>query len=187
MSLNRLVLMKLHLMLAGFFIPLAMIFFIGGVLYTLDIKGEVDKTEIALILEEPFEPNLAVLTEIAQRELIARGFLLPEAEPSLKKKKKGEYTLRWNELGYSVTLKGKLKKYEASLIVRKRSVLTQVMRIHRAEAGVAFKSLSVIFVLGLVLIFASGIYMALAIPKFRQPFFISLLAGSAIMLLLVVV
>ena len=38
---NRVV--QLHLLLAGFLLQLAIIYFASGVLYTLDIKGHIEK------------------------------------------------------------------------------------------------------------------------------------------------
>ena len=164
------------MLLAGFLLPMAIIYFISGALYTLDVKGHIDKQEIALKLEQPFSPDLEKLTTVAERALLARQLPLPDGEAVLRKKR-GSYELRWDDLSRVVTLVPGRDAYSATLTIRERSLLTQVMRIHRAEAGITFKILAVILAAGLVIIFSTGVLMAHNIPRLRRPVLLAIAAG----------
>jgi len=184
---DRYQIMRIHVLLAGFLLPVAIVYFAGGALYTLGIKGHIEKQQIVLQLDQPLEPNLDQLTQLVTQALQERKLPLPGGEPVLRKKR-GSYELRWDDLEYLVTLAPDRKNaLHADLTVRERSLLTQVMRIHRAEAGSSFKVLTIILVIGLTAIFASGIYMAQSIPRLRRPMLISILAGTATFLVLILI
>lgn len=177
--------MQLHMLLAGFILPVAILYFIGGLLYTSDIKGSIDKQEFILQLDEPFKPDLDILFSLTKRALTDNQLPYPDAEPRLKKKK-GVYELRWGDLSHYVKLSGRPKDRVATLVFKKRSPLAQMMRIHRADAGIAFKVLSLIMAAGLILIFASGVYMAMSIPRFRKPLIFSISLGMALFVVLLI-
>ena len=167
---------QIHMMLAAFLMPIAIMYFISGALYSLEIKGHVDKQIIPLQLNQPFIPNLDLLSQISKQALLDRSLPLPSGEPELKKNK-GSYELRWSDLKYAVKLRPTRNPMTVNLTFRERSLLTQVMRIHRAEAGSVFKVFTFVMVAGLIIMFASGIYMAQTIPKFRRPTLLAIAAG----------
>jgi len=175
---SRYRIMQAHMLLAAFLLPTAIIYFISGALYTLDIKGRVEKQVIELQLERPFAPNLDQLAALAKRELTARKLPLPGGEPALWKRR-GAYEFRWNDPALVVTLAAGRDTHSATMTVRERSPLTQIMRIHRAQAGPAFATLNIILVIGLIVIFASGVYMAQSIAKFRRPRLLASFFGLA--------
>jgi len=43
MKIQRMLIIQLHAVLACFFMPMALLYFISGALYSFDIKGDVDK------------------------------------------------------------------------------------------------------------------------------------------------
>lgn len=173
---SRLRVMQAHMLLAGFFLPIAIIYFVSGALYTLDIKGHVKKQEITLQLSQPFTPDLERLTALTRQSLVERELPLPGGEATLRKKH-GAYELRWDDLANAVTMVSGRDIYSAILTVRERSPLTQIMRIHRAEAGTTFKVLAVIMAAGLVIIFSTGVFMARTMPKLRRPIVIAIVSG----------
>ena len=182
--LSRSKIVQLHILLSSFVFPAVLIYVVSGALYTLNVKGSVAKQMFTVALEKPFEPNLEQLTRVIEKTLVAKALVLPDGDSYLKKSKDG-YKFHWGDLRYSVT--GDLKK-DTSLVeftYRERSPLTQVMRIHRAEAGTAFKFVSIMVVLGLLLVFVSGFYMAYTIPKFRNSSLIA--TGLGVLMLFIVV
>lgn len=183
---SRLRIMQAHMLLAGFFLPIAIIYFVSGALYTLDIKGHVKKQEITLQLERLFTPDLERLTALTRQALVERELPLPGGEATLTKKH-GAYELRWDDLARVVTLAPGHDMHSALLTVRERSPLTQIMRIHRAEAGTTFKVLAVIMAAGLVIIFSTGVFMARTMPKLRRPILIAILSGLSTFLVLILV
>jgi len=166
------------MVLAAFFLPILLLYLTGGLLYTWDIKGHINKQEMMLQLDAPFTPNLALLVAKVESELKAKNMSLPNGEPSLKKKKNGRYELRWGDIKHLVTLKAKQGDLQAALVTRERDVLSQMMRIHRAESGLLFKVLATAFVLGLLLVLLSGVYMAVTVPKYKQTALFSLAVGA---------
>ena len=138
-------------------------------LYTVDFKGSIDKQEQTITLSKPFRPDLDLLVQVAERVLFDEELSTPSTEPSIKKKKDTDI-MRWSELSHSITISGQLDEPKIIVIVRRRGLLTQMMRVHRAEAGSAFKVLSLILVAGLLLLFASGFYMVHSLPRFRKSY-----------------
>ncbi len=182
---NRYKFIQFHALLAGFLLPIFLVMLIGGALYTLNTKGKVEKTEFDWPLAEPFVADLDWLTVQVTQALAEQGLQLPDDEPTLKKKK-GEYVARWNTLSYAVTISGRKRDHTALVTVRHRNLLAQVMRIHRAEAGTAFKVLTTTLALGLLFILLSGVYLAWAMPKLRKPLLISVVTGVASIAVLLV-
>lgn len=181
---SRLKIVQLHMLLSSFILPAVLLYIVSGALYTLGVKGHVAKQTFTVALEKPFAPDLALLSGVAEKALVERALPVPEGDPYLKKSK-GGYKFRWDDLHYAVTLVANKDNRSVALTYRERSVLTQVMRIHRAESGMTFKIVSIMAVAGLLLVFASGLYMAYTVPKFRNP---SLLAiGLGLLMLTVIV
>ena len=163
---NRMQLIRIHMILAAFLLPVALLYFVSGLLYSLDVKGSVDKKEVTIHLPQPFVADLDETTKLVEQTLMQNQLpALSISEPSLKKKK-GVYTWYWSELKYAVHLEAKAGASKAKLTFRERSMLAQVMRIHRAEAGTLFMWVSILLVVGLVMIFATGMLMAHGVAKF---------------------
>jgi len=138
------------------------------------------------VLEKPFEPNLELLSRVAKKTLIEKKLVLPDGNLYLKKSKDG-YKFHWSDLHYSLSTFAKKGSSSVEFTYKERSLLTQLMRIHRAEAGTVFKFVSIIVVAGLLLIFLSGLYMAYTVPKFRNPSLIATGVGLLILFLVAVV
>lgn len=176
MKIQRMLVIKIHALLACFFIPMATLFFISGAMYSLDIKGHVDKQVFNLVLDKPFSPNLADLSALARLELMRRELVLPGGDASVVKKK-GVYQFRWGDLRHLVVIRATDNPLEAELVYRARSPLTQVMRVHRAEAGVLTSIFTISMAVSLLLILASGVFLAVGIPRLRRGALLALAAG----------
>ncbi len=166
--LKRSHIIHVHMLLAALVLPILLMYLISGMLYTFDVKGHIKKQKINIVLEQPMPLRLDAFTAITEKSLIQHHLPIPEGEMSLKKKK-SSYLFRWGDLKYAVSVKTTKNPDILRMTVRERDFLTQVMRIHRAEAGVIFKVIPSILLIGMLLILLSGIYMALSIPKFRKP------------------
>lgn len=180
-KINRLLIIKIHAVLACFFMPLAILYFISGALYSFDIKGHIDKQVYSIVLNHPFTPDLAQLTETIKSALTERHQLPPKGNPIITKKQ-NSYEFRWGDLKRLVILHPTNDPLEAELIVRQRSPLTQVMRLHRADAGKLLRLLSLCMVISLIVILASGVYLAVGIPRLRRPVLVALAAGFVMLL-----
>lgn len=171
-----------HMLLASFLLPFSLIYFISGALYTLDIKGGIQKETFSLQLETPFKPDLEMLTFAVTKMLNQKKLFIPDVNPILKKQK-SQYKLIWSDLKYSITAVTTEQAEVLEITHRQRSFLTQLMRIHRGEAGSVFKSLSLILVTGLILLFASGVYMALTVSQYKKSSLIAMFVGLLTLIL----
>jgi len=183
---SRYHIIRIHMFLAAFLLPTALLYFTGGALYTLDYKGHVSKKTIPLILDQPLKPDIEYLTQLCKKELSQRNLALPDGAPVLRSKKNATYTFIWSDLKQSVTVKFGKKSSHVSLIYRERSILTQIMRVHRAEAGKWFELLSLTLAGGMVIVLLTGIYMGLSSASFRRPILLMIACGIGTTVMLVV-
>jgi len=181
MKIPRMLMIKIHAILACFILPMATLYFIGGGLYSYDIEGDIDKQVYQLPLVRPFAPDLAQLSALAKAALVERELAPPRGEPSIKEKK-GSYEYRWGDLKRLVVIKPTDDPMQVELSYRKRSPLAQVMRVHRAEAGTVARMFSIGMAVALVIILASGVFLALGLPKLRRTAMLSLGAGLLVVL-----
>lgn len=179
MKIQRMLIIKTHAFLACLIMPMAALYFIGGALYASDIKGHIDKQVYELALESPFKPDLTQLSALARAALDQRKLLPPRGEASVKEKK-GSYEYRWGDLKRLVVIQPTSDPLQVELTYRERSPLAQVMRVHRAEAGPVVRIFSISMAIALILILASGVFLALGIPKLRRTAVLSLGAGLLI-------
>jgi len=167
--------------MASFSLPIFLLYLTSGLLYTLNIKGHVHKTEIPINLEHSISDDLFQVEQIATTALQQTEFSLPRHAPTLKHKK-GQSEVRWNRMSQSFTLRFKAGSKFALMVIRQRDLLAQIMRIHRAESGKGFKLLSSVMVLALCLVLLSGFYMALSSSKLGK---MSLIAAGCGLLVLI--
>jgi len=181
MKIQRMLVIKVHAILACVALPLAVLYFISGALYTMDIKGTIKKQVIPLTLSSRFTPDLAMLSALARSELEQRGLARPGGDPTIMEKK-GAYEYRWGDLKYLAVIKPTDDPMQVELTYRQRSPLAQVMRVHRAEAGSRVELVSISMAIALVVILASGAFLALGLPKLRRTALYA--SGIGILLLL---
>jgi hypothetical protein len=181
MKIQRMLVIKLHAILACFFMPMALLYFISGGLYSFDIKGGVDKQVYSVALDRPFAPDLAQLSESVKTALDQHKLSLPTGNPAIRKKK-GTYEYRWGDLKRLVVVHPTDDPLKVELVYRERSPLTQLMRVHRAEAGSPIRILSLSLVVSLIFILGSGVFLAVGIPKLRQTALLALGAGFVMIL-----
>jgi len=181
MKMPRMLIMKIHAILACFFMPLAILYFISGALYSFDIKGHVDKQVYTLALNRPFAPDLAQLSELAKTALDQRKLSLPTGNPAIKQKK-GSYEYSWGDLQRQVVIHPTGNPLRVKLTYRQRSPLTQVMRVHRADAGSLVRSYSLTMVVSLITILVTGVFLAVGTPKLRRIALVALGAGCLVVL-----
>jgi len=181
MKIQRMLIIQLHAVLACFFMPMALLYFISGALYSFDIKGDVDKQVYTVALNRPFAPDLAQLSESVTKELDQHQLSPPTGNPVIRKKR-GSYEYHWGDLKRTVVVQPTEDPLKVQLTYRQRSPLTQLMRVHRAEAGSLIKTFSLSMVVALIFILGSGVFLAIGMPKLRRTALLSLGAGFVLIL-----
>jgi len=160
---------------------MALLYFISGALYSFDIKGDVDKQVYTVALDRPFAPDLAQLSESVIKGLDQHQLSRPTGN-SVIKKKGGSYEYHWGDLKRTVVVQPTDDPLKVQLTYRHRSPLTQLMRVHRAEAGSIIKTFSLSMVVALIFILGSGVFLAVGMPKLRRTALLSLGAGFVLII-----
>ena len=157
----------LHLALAAFFFPVALMFAFTGGLYTLAIKGGFDETKRPVILSQPLTPELAGLVALAEQELKTEGVAVPSGGASVKKAGTS-FELEWTGVDRDVILRPTADPLRAELIVKDTGPWRHFVQLHKAKGSEAAKAISVAWAIGLVTILGSGLVMAWMAPAFRR-------------------
>lgn len=172
----RRTLTTLHLLLAAFFLPVALMFAFTGGLYTVAIKGNYQEASHSLALAEPLRPELPLLLALAEDALREAGVTRPSGGASVKKAGTS-FELEWTGVERDVVLKPTADPLVATLLIRDTGPWRHLVQLHKAKGSELAKAISVIWALGLVVILVSGLVMAWVAPAFRPLAIRASLAG----------
>jgi hypothetical protein len=168
-------LITLHLYLAAFFLPIALMFAATGGLYTVSIKGQYEETAHQIAIPAPLEANLPALTTLAAAELERLGIAVPTGAAGLRKAGTS-FELEWTGVERDIALRPTTEPLIATLVVKETTPWRHLVQLHKAKGSDLAKVISVLWAIGLVLILASGMTMALNVPIYRRK---ALWAGAA--------
>ena len=171
----RRTLLNIHLLLAAFLFPIALMFAITGGLYTLEIKGGYRETVQTVPLTSPLQPDLAALTTLATSTLSALGEPLPSGGAAVKKAGTS-FELEWTGVERDILLRPTADPATAQLVIKDTRVWRHLVQLHKAKGSDLARAISVFWAIGLVVILVSGLLMAWYAPPFRRK---ALQAGAA--------
>jgi hypothetical protein len=160
-------LISIHLWLAAFFLPIALMFAATGALYTLSIKGSYQETSRTIELAEPLRAELSALTAVVERALAGEGVAPPTGAASIKKAGTG-FELEWTGVARDVVLKPTDDPLRATLVVKETTPWRHMVQLHKAKGSDLAKAISVLWAVGLVVILLSGLLMAWNVPHYRR-------------------
>lgn len=163
---NKLTFMKVHVLLAAFILPVAAMFAVTGSFYTWGIKGSYSNDIHEIVLNEPLSPDTAALTKLADSELKNLNITAPEGKPKLKKYG-SHYLLEWTGSSKDLILEPTENDLVAKLTIKYTSWYRNLVQLHKAKGGTAFKIYAVIFAVALGLLLISGFIMAWLTPNLR--------------------
>jgi len=156
-----------HLLLAAFFLPIALMFAATGALYTVSIKGNYLETSRTLELSAPLTAELSALTKVTEEALAAEGLAVPSGAASVKKAGTG-YELEWTGVDRDVLLKPTADPLKATLVIKDTTAWRHLVQLHKAKGSEVAKGISVLWALGLIVILCSGLLMAWNVPVYRR-------------------
>jgi hypothetical protein len=168
-------LLNIHLLLAAFLFPIALMFGLTGGLYTLDIKGDYRDTVQVLPLEAPLQPDLAALTALATNTLQAQGEALPSGDARLRKVGTS-FELEWTGVDRDVVFRPTADPAVAQLVIKDTGFWRHFVQLHKAKGNTLARAISVFWAIGLIVILATGLLMAWRAPAWRRK---TALAGAA--------
>lgn len=173
---NRLQLMKIHALLAAFILPVAVMFAITGSLYTWGIKGSYSSDVYNIELNEPLSDDIAALTKLAESELKALNISAPEGKPKLKSFG-SHFLLEWTGSSKDLVLEPSDNNQAARLTIKHTSWYRNLVQLHKAKGGTAFKIYAVVFAIVLGMLLISGFIMAWQTPRLKAATIASALIG----------
>lgn len=168
--------MKIHALLAAFILPVAVMFMVTGSLYTWGIKGDYTKEVFEISLGTPLEADLGELTKSVQSELQTLNISTPEGKPKLKTFG-NHFLLEWTGSSKDLIFEPTDNKLVAKLTVKHTSWYRNLVQLHKAKGGIAFKIYAVIFAVGIGILLISGFIMAWQTPKLKGATIASTLFG----------
>lgn len=177
---------SIHLLLAAFFLPIALMFATTGALYTVSIKGSYSETSRPLTLTQPLTAELSVLTGLVERALDAEGIPAPTGAASIKKAGTS-FELEWTGAQRDIVLKPTRDPLVATLVIKETTPWRHLVQLHKAKGSEVAKGISVLWAVGLVVILVSGLLMAWNVPAYRRKAIAAGVAGIATFVLYVVV
>jgi hypothetical protein len=157
----------IHLLLAAFFLPIALMFAATGALYTVSIKGNYVETSRTLELSAPLASELSSLTQVVEGALAAEGVEVPSGAASVKKAGTG-YELEWTGAERDVLLKPTSDPLKATLVIKDTTSWRHLVQLHKAKGSDVAKAISVLWAIGLVVILCSGLLMAWNVTAYRR-------------------
>ncbi len=182
--LDRSTLMKIHALLAAFILPVAIMFFVTGALYTWGIKGDYDTTTHEINLDIPIKGELSELVEIATKELKKYNIETPTGKAKIKKIGDA-FKLEWTGSQADIILEPTSKPLIAMLQIKETSWHRQFVQLHKAKGGEPFKIYAVVLAITILLLLFSGFIMAWQMPKLRKLTLASALLGIAVFVAMV--
>jgi len=181
---NRAVITKVHLLLAAFMFPVALMFLVTGGFYTWGIKGEYVSQSYEIALTSPLSADAVALTDRAIAELEQRSVSPPSGEPKLKKAGTS-YQLEWTGAARDVVLEPTADPLIAKLVIKETTWYRNLVQLHKAKGGQIFKFYAAALAISLFTILASGFLLAWQVPKLRRLASMFAFAGLAMFALVV--
>ena len=164
---KRMTLVKIHMLLAAFILPIAIMFSVTGGLYTWGVKGGYNSENVDLPIEQPLKPNLSTLQTIVESQLEKRGLSVPTGNPKVKKIGTS-FGFEWTGSNRDVSLAPTNNPKVAKLTIKKTSWYRQFVQLHKAKGGIPFKVLAALFAIGLLTLLVTGCWMAWLVPNYRK-------------------
>lgn len=176
---DRTSLMKIHMALAAFILPVAFMFLLTGGLYTWGIKGDYHDSSIDLALEQPLVADKAVLHDLVSKELDQRGIGFPSGNAGVKLGGTS-FRFEWTGANRDVVLEPTADPLLAKMQVKETSWYRQFVQLHKAKGGTAFKVYAAVLAVSLFALLFSGFILAWQLVKYRKLTAISTGAGIAV-------
>jgi hypothetical protein len=167
MAISRLTLTKLHAILAAFILPVGVMFFITGALYTWGKSGEYVTTKHELALAAPLSKDKDALVELARAELAKLQVPEPSGKPSVRSVGTS-FQLEWSGAAMDVVLAPTADPLVAQLQVKDTTWYRHLVQLHKAKGGEIFKVYASVMAFALLMLLVSGYIIALQVPMLRR-------------------
>lgn len=160
---------RFHLLLAAFIFPAVLMYIVTGSLYTWGIKGSYLPDETRSIqLDRPLTDDTALAQQLMASELATLSISPPTGEVGLEQHDEHGIEFEWEGSQRVVLLTSAADSLQARLTVRDTTWYRNLVQLHKAKGGTAFKVYAVILAICLFASLASGFFMAWQVPRLRR-------------------
>lgn len=157
--LSRLFLIRVHALLAAFFLPFGILFFVTGAFYTMEMTGSYRTETRDLPLAVPLTPDLDQLAAVAAARLAEEGIAPPTG--GMRVRKVGtSFAFEWSGANRDVVLAPTADPAVAKMEIKDTTWYRRLVQLHKAKGGPVFKALAVATASALLLLFLSGTLLA---------------------------
>ena len=181
---ERKTLMRVHMLLAAFVLPVAIMFLVTGGLYTWGQKGSYHTETVDLQLTKPLSEDTTMLSGLVSQAVAERGLQMPSGEGRIKRAGTS-YLFEWTGADIDIQLEPTADPLTARLKLKDTTWYRHLVQLHKAKGGQLFKFLAAFFAISLLLILISGVLMAMQLPRYRGQALMAMAAGLAVFLLAV--
>lgn len=182
---NRNFLIKTHVFLAGFFFTTMLLLIVTGGLMNLGVDGDYDKTSYSLEVKQPLPTRINNLKNIVIKELNSRNISLPKGKADLEIED-DSLVFEWEGSHHNIILENDIQTQKTALIIEQASLFSYLENLHTSEGGPVFKILAIFCSFGLIILLVTGVLMAWHIPKYRELTIKSMVFGSVIFMLAII-
>lgn len=183
--LERTSLMKIHMLLAAFMLPVALMFLVTGGLYTWGIKGSYETAHIEVRLGKPMEADKEALKALVRNELEQRQLELPSGKAGIRKVG-DSFQFEWTGSSMDVVLEQTDDPLVANMQIKQPDALRHFVQLHKAKGGVAFKVYAALLATTLFILLVSGFILAWQLPKYRKMTAVATAAGIGTFIAMVI-
>ena len=181
---TRMILVKVHMLLAAFIFPAIVMFLVTGGFYTWGVKGSY-LDEVHLIeLGHPLSADVGQLQKLIERELGNLAIEAPSGKAKLKKAGTS-FRVEWTGSKRDVVLEPTTEQLIARLTVKETTWYRNLVQLHKAKGGQLFKVYAAVLAFSLFAILSTGFFIAFEIPKYRKSAIYASMAGVAVFLVMV--
>jgi len=164
----RILWIKWHAYLSCFFLPLALVYALTGLLYLFDVKGGASQT-----FEYEFTtPLVFPLSEIQAQKLVT-NFLSQDSTTRVHLPLPNNYyhspeVQSWWDFNQEIILVNAHDGELPHLVIEKNNLWRQLIFIHKGLAGELFHVMGVLLGLSILFSLLSGTLVALVMPKLKR-------------------
>ena len=184
--LHRMLLMKAHVLLAVFILPVAIMFFVTGALYTWGIKGDSETVVQKIVLQQPLQEQLGSLVIVVEETFKQQEIAVPTGKANIKKLG-NSFQLEWTGASKDVVLEPTADPLIAELKIKNNDWHRHFVQLHKAKGGMVFKIYATLLAMSLLFLLFSGFIMAWQLPKLRKMTLISTGLGGIFFVVMLVV
>lgn len=176
---NRVLLTRVHLLLAAFLFPAILMFLVTGALYTWGQTGKVTDVTREVTLQAPLDAKDEIgLRALALAELDKAGLAAPTGKARVRKSG-DRFTYEWVGSRRDITIEPGAGPNLAKVTIKEASLHRTFVQLHKAKGGVLFKVYASLLAAALFLLVLTGLIIGWMTPAWRGTTKWASLAGVA--------